>query len=58
MDPTLIIALVRLGAKLGTDLISALKNEGWEPTDEDLVNVRAASQKRVDGWDALAPDGD
>ena len=58
MDPTLWIALARLGMKLGTDLVTALKNEGWEPTDEELAAVRAASEKAKAGWDDLAPEGD
>ena len=56
MDPTLAIAIGRLGLKLGIDLVRALKSEGWNPTDEDLTTVKAARVQAVAVWDALAPD--
>lgn len=52
MDP-LILALARLGAMLGMNLIEMLKAQGATFTDDQLRTYRAESQRVVDEWNAM-----
>jgi len=58
MDPALIIALARLGAKLGMNLFALLQSEGVTFTDDELRAARAETQAAVDDWGSLAPGGE
>ena len=51
MDP---VAL-SFAAKLLLDGLRALKDKGWEPTDEDMETVRQLRHDAVARWDSLAP---
>ena len=64
MSPELIIALVRLGIKLGLDLFALLREQGVTFTNIELEIARKESQEQVDRWQkileqlrAQRPDG-
>lgn len=59
MSETLMIALAKLAISLGLDvaeLIRRLVAGGWEPTNEELVALRKASQDEVDRFHRLTDD--
>ncbi|MHC4490605.1 MAG: hypothetical protein ACYTDU_03120 [Planctomycetota bacterium] len=49
MDP----ATLAFAAKVLISALEALKQVGWEPTVEDLNQIRQMSQRAVDEWNAL-----
>jgi len=64
VSPELIIALVRLGIKLGIDLFALLREQGITFSNEELEVARNESQGQVDRWQkmleslrAARPDG-
>jgi hypothetical protein len=57
MDPMLIIALAKAGVKLGVNLVALLRDEGWNPTDEELEALRAETQRQVDRFNDLVGGG-
>jgi hypothetical protein len=52
MDP----ATLAFAAKVLISGLEALKQVGWEPTVEDLNQIRKLSQRAVDEWNALVEE--
>jgi hypothetical protein len=52
MDP----ATLAFAAKVLIRGLEALKQVGWEPTVEDLSQIRRLSRRAVDEWNALVED--